>query len=136
MLGCRETPRLVQASNIPALLEMVAHQVTVDAERPWVNPFHDFLEAAEDVRHHYRELSNTDFENTLARKWVVDSLMAAARVHWALLMQPPAGTEDHIDDVDQSLRWLVSWVGIAAWKAWAEKHQSAIVGMVGTLGKT
>ena len=26
--------------------------------------------------------------------------------------------------------------GIAAWKAWAEKHQSAIVGMGGPLGKT
>lgn len=26
--------------------------------------------------------------------------------------------------------------GIAAWKAWAEKHQSSIVGMGGPLGKT
>ena len=26
--------------------------------------------------------------------------------------------------------------GIAAWKAWAEKHQAAIVGMGGPLGKT
>ena len=26
--------------------------------------------------------------------------------------------------------------GIAAWKAWVEKHQSAIVGMGGPLGKT
>src|SRR5258707_13460289 len=26
--------------------------------------------------------------------------------------------------------------GIAAWKAWAEKHQSAILGMGGPLGKT
>jgi hypothetical protein len=26
--------------------------------------------------------------------------------------------------------------GIAAWKAWAEKHQAAIVGMSGPLGKT
>jgi hypothetical protein len=49
------------------LLEMVAHQVKVDAERLRVNPFHEFLEAAEDVRHHYRELSKTDFENTLLR---------------------------------------------------------------------
>jgi hypothetical protein len=97
-------------ANVPALLEMVASSVTVDTERPWSNPFHDFLEAAEDVRNHYRELSKTDFENTLLQKWVVDSLMAAARVHWALLMQPPAGTEADIDDVDQSLRWLVSWV--------------------------
>ena len=97
-------------ASVPALLEMVAHRVTVDAKRPRSNPFHDFLEAAEDVLDHYRELSKTDFENTLLRKWVVDSLMAAARVHWALLTQPPVGTEDHIDDVDESLRWLVSWV--------------------------
>jgi hypothetical protein len=40
----------------------------------------------------------------------VDSLIAAARVHWALLIRPPAGTEDHVDDVDQSLRWLISWI--------------------------
>ena len=59
-------------ANVPALLEMVASSVTVDTERPWSNPFHDFLEAAEDVRNHYRELSKTDFESTLLRKWVVE----------------------------------------------------------------
>lgn len=96
--------------NIPHLLEMIAHQVKVDAERPWIDPFDDFLEAAEDIRHHYRELSKTDFQNTLLRKWVVDSLIASARVHWALLVQPPAGTEDHIDDVDKTLGYLISWV--------------------------
>jgi hypothetical protein len=84
--------------------------VTVDAERPWINPFHEFLKAAEDVLNHYRELSKTNFENTLAQKWVVESLMAAARVHWALLMHPPDGTEGHIDDVDDALRWLISWL--------------------------
>ena len=97
-------------ASLPALFEMVARRVTADADRPWINPFDEFLKAAEDVRHHYRELSKTDFENTLAQKWVVGSLIGAARVHWALLMQPPVGTEDHIDDVDEALRWLVSWV--------------------------
>ena len=97
-------------ASLPALFEMVARRVAVDAERPWINPFHEFLKAAEDVRNHYRELSKTNFENTLAQKWVVESLMAAARVHWALLMQPPAGTEGHIDDVDEALRWLISWL--------------------------
>jgi hypothetical protein len=83
---------------------MVARRVVVDAERPWINPFHEFLKAANDVLNHYRELSKTNFENTLAQKWVVESLMAVARVHRALLMHPPAGTEDHIDDVDEALR--------------------------------
>jgi hypothetical protein len=97
-------------ASVPALLDLVAHQVKVDVERPGSNPFQDFLAAAEDVRHHYRELSKMDFEGTLLRKWVVDSLMAAARVHWWLLTQPPAGAEGDIEDVDKSLRWLISWV--------------------------
>jgi len=97
-------------ASVPALLEMVAHRVAADADQPWNNPFSEFLAAAEDVRHHYRELSKTNFENTLAQKWVVDSLIAAARVHWGLIVQPPAGTEAHIDDVDQTLRYLISWL--------------------------
>jgi len=101
---------LLFEASVPALLEMVAHRVTVEADHPWNNPLSEFLKAAEDVRHHYRELSNTNFENTLAQKWVVDSLIAAARVHWNLVMQPPAGTEAHIDDVDETLRHLISWL--------------------------
>src|SRR6266516_1954610 len=96
--------------SIPALLEMVSHQIQVKHERQWHNPFHDFLEAAEDVRYHYAKLSENDFGKTLLRKWVVDSLVAVARVHCALLIQPQAGTEAHLDDVDQSLRRLISWV--------------------------
>jgi hypothetical protein len=95
--------------SVPALLDVVARQVRVDTERR-TNPFYDFLKAAEDVRSFYRELSKTDFENTLLQKWVIDSLMAAARVHWAIVVSPPTGTEAYIDDVDESLRWLVSWV--------------------------
>jgi hypothetical protein len=97
-------------ASVPALLDMVAHRVAVDADHPWNSPFSEFLKAAEDVRHHYRELSQTNFENTLAQKWVVDSLMAAARVHWSLVVQPPAGTEAHIEDVDETLRHLISWL--------------------------
>jgi hypothetical protein len=76
-------------ASVPALLEMVAQRVTADNERPWDNPFSEFLEAAEDVRHHYRELSKTNFENTLAQKWIVDSLIAAVRVHWILVFSAP-----------------------------------------------
>src|SRR5262249_17867880 len=64
-------------ASLPALFEMVARRVTADADRPWINPFDEFLKAAEDVRHHYRELSKTDFENTLAQKRVVGSLIGA-----------------------------------------------------------
>jgi hypothetical protein len=52
-------------ATVPALLEMVANRVAADPE----DPFSEFLEAAEHVRHHYRELSRTNFENTLAQKW-------------------------------------------------------------------
>jgi hypothetical protein len=97
-------------STPPALLGLVAHQIKTDPELPWINPFREFLAAAEDIRDFYRHLSQIDFENTLLRKWIIESLMAAARVHWALIVQPPEGTEEHVDDVDKSLRWLISWV--------------------------
>jgi hypothetical protein len=97
-------------ASVPALFEMVAHQVEPVEGHPLNSPFHDFLEAAEEIRNHYRELSNSDFGGTLLRKWVIDSLMAAARVHFALLLNPPAGTAPYLEDVDASLRWLISWV--------------------------
>jgi hypothetical protein len=94
----------------PALLESVARQVKIDPEGPLLDPYYEFLKAAEAIRNFYRELSKIEFENTLLRKWVVSSLMAAARVHCALLFHPPPGTEDYVDDVDKTLRWLISWV--------------------------
>jgi hypothetical protein len=39
-------------------------------------------------------------------------------------------------DLPEAERHAKQQEGIAAWKAWAEKHQSAIVGMGGPLGKT
>ncbi|MGB7097990.1 MAG: hypothetical protein WBD95_04370 [Xanthobacteraceae bacterium] len=93
-----------------ALLELVSDQIKGDTEHPWGSPFDNFLKAAEDIRHYYRQLSEIDFENALLRKWVVDSLMAAARVHWTLVVRPSEGTERHIDEVDECLRWLISWV--------------------------
>ena len=74
-------------ASVPALFEMVSHPVTVDTERPWINPFDEFLEAAEDIRHHYRELSKANFENTLAQKWVVEFL-PARRTHSGERQQP------------------------------------------------
>jgi hypothetical protein len=97
-------------ASLPALFEMVARRVSPDTEHRLINPFHEFLEASEAVRNHYRELSKTNFENTLAQKWVVSSLIKAARVHWCLILEPPAGTEDHIDDVEEALCWLISWL--------------------------
>ena len=78
--------------SVPALLELVAHRVAADPYLPWKHPFSEFLSATEHVRHHYRELSRTNFENTLAQKWVVDPLIAAVRVHLSLIVRPPAGT--------------------------------------------
>jgi hypothetical protein len=40
------------------------------------------------------------------------------------------------NDLPEAERHAKQQEGITAWKAWAEKHQSAIVGMGGPLGKT
>ena len=94
-------------ANVAMLLDKVASQVTVDAERPWVNPFREFLEASEDIVHHFRDLASIYFGNTLLRKWIVDTLMAVAQVHLSLLTHPPAGSEAYLDDIDNRVQWVV-----------------------------
>jgi hypothetical protein len=118
----------------PALFEMVAHQVKPDPDRSWTNPFHNFLKAAEDIRHHYRELADLDYDSPLLRKWIVDSLIAAARVHFNLLVHPPAGTEDHIEDVDEPLRWLVSWIPRYFSKRFDQLHANDAADALACLG--
>ena len=40
------------------------------------------------------------------------------------------------NDLSESVRNAKMQEGIAAWKGWVQKHQTAIVGMGGPLGKT
>ena len=40
------------------------------------------------------------------------------------------------NSLPEELRQAKMQEGIAAWRAWAEKHRAAIVGMGGPLGKT
>ena len=96
---------------VPVLFGVVAEQVAPTAEEDdsYRNPFGDFLKAAEDIRHHFRELAETDFQGA-HRKWVLDSLVASARVHLYLLVHPPKGSEPYLEQVDEPLRWLISWV--------------------------
>jgi hypothetical protein len=93
--------------NIAMLLDIVAGQVKVDPERRWIDPFHEFVEASEDIVRHFRDVSRVNFENTLLRKWVVDTILTVARVHLSLLTHPPEGREDHLDDVDNRIQWVI-----------------------------
>jgi hypothetical protein len=93
--------------NIAMLLDIVAGQVKVDPERRWINPFHEFVEASEDIVHHFRDLARVNFENTLLRKWVIDTILTVAQVHLSLLTHPPEGSEDHLDDVDNRIQWVI-----------------------------
>lgn len=96
-------------ASIPMLLQMIAGKVELDEKRTWVNPFHDFLSASEELRHHYRSISKIDFRNSLLRKWVVESLFASVRVHLNLLAHPTLGASRHVGDVEDSARALISW---------------------------
>ena len=97
-------------ASIPILLEQVAAQVRVDKERPWIDPFHDFVNAADTIRDHYRNLAQIDFKDTLLRKWIVDSLDVVLRVHFNLLAAPPEGTELRLSPVADSLKASISWI--------------------------
>jgi hypothetical protein len=94
-------------ANIPALLRAVARGAQPVDRRRRVSPFREFLEAAEDVVHHYRELAKTDFKATLLLKWVIDSIVTCAKVHIALMDEPPAGGEPFTDQIDGQLRWYI-----------------------------
>jgi hypothetical protein len=90
--------------NIATLLDIVADQVKFDPKRRWINPFDEFVEASEDIVHHFRDLARTNFENTLLRKWIIDTILAVAQVHLSLLTR---GSEDHLDDVDNRMQWVI-----------------------------
>jgi hypothetical protein len=94
-------------ANLAMLLDKIASQITVDVERSWINPFHEFLQASEDIAHHFRDLSRTNFRNTLLRKWIVDTIVTVANVHLSLLIEPPEGSEAHLEDVENRLKWIV-----------------------------
>lgn len=102
---------LAFSANIPALLEQVAHQVEpIDPKRRWINPFREFCEASENIIHHYGNLAKIDFQNTLLRKWVVDSMITCAQVHIALLDHPQEGADRFLGEVEKRLRWFVHTV--------------------------
>jgi hypothetical protein len=94
-------------ANIPALLEAVANAAQPVDRRRRASPFREFLEAAKDVVHHYRELAKTDFKATLLLKWVIDSIVVCAKVHIALMDKPPVGGEPFTDEIDSRLRWYI-----------------------------
>jgi hypothetical protein len=99
-------------ASVPRILEVSSSLERIAAEISTrnVNPFEQFLSCAEDVRHHYRELSKLDFGNGLLRKWIVDSIFASARVHLAVVKAAPEGARGYTKSVERSMRNLLSWV--------------------------
>jgi hypothetical protein len=57
-----------------------------------VDPFHEFEEVSKAIVMHFRKVAKTTrFEGGLLEKWVIDSLLNAAEVHFQLIDQPPCG---------------------------------------------
>jgi hypothetical protein len=94
-------------ANIAMLLDLVACQAKFDPERRWISPFDEFIEASENIVRHFRDLARTNFESTLLRKWVVDTILAVAQVHLSLLTHPLEGSEHHLHDVDNRIQWVI-----------------------------
>ncbi|UFW90468.1 hypothetical protein BjapCC829_18800 [Bradyrhizobium barranii] len=95
--------------SIPMLLQSVAAKVHVDNDRPWADPFSDFLEASEEIRHHYRSVCRMAFGDALLRKWIVESLLACVQIHLHLIKSPIEGTEPFLAPVFDSAEHLISW---------------------------
>lgn len=95
--------------SIPMLLQKVAAKVHVDKDRSWINPFSDFLDASEEIRHHYRSICRMAFGDELLRKWIIESLLACVQVHLHLIKDPVEGTEPFLAPVFDSAKHLISW---------------------------
>lgn len=95
-------------ANIPTILAEIAGQVKpVEPDRAWVDPFDDFEEASKTAVHHYREIAKVDFSGCLLEKWIIDSIITAAKIHIQLLDNPPGGGKSFLDTVDGQLRWYI-----------------------------
>jgi len=96
-------------ASIPMLIQAVAMKAKPDTDRRWHDPFSDLSEFAEAVRDHYRRLSDLDFQGTLLKKWVVDSLDAVSRVLFHEIAKPSAPKE-FIETVTDDLKPMITWV--------------------------
>jgi hypothetical protein len=96
-------------ASIPALLLEVAQRVKpVEGDQSWIDPYHEFNEASKTIVHHYREVAyKVTFNGVLLEKWIVSSILTAAKVHIHLLDNPPPGAEGFLETVDESLRWFL-----------------------------
>jgi hypothetical protein len=95
-------------SNLPAQLREAERKVVVDPDRRWVNPFNEFNEVSQEIVRHFRDISEAvDFQGTLLQKWMFDSIMMLATIHIEILTTPPEGVGEHIESVDEQLRWII-----------------------------
>lgn len=97
-------------ASLFSLASAVAGRIKFDPDRPEANPFDDFLECSEDLRSHFRSLTEVKFQDSLLRVWVVKSLLAIVRLHLTLIVDPPSDTDEHVQPVVEAAGWLVSWV--------------------------
>lgn len=95
--------------NLAALFAAIAERIeSPPADRPLMSPFHEFEEASDEFRHHFREISKRcTFTGALLEKWIIESVFACIDVHIRVLKQPPENSEHHILNLEQHLAWFI-----------------------------
>lgn len=95
-------------AQIPVLLEEAGIKAVRDFAAHARNPFREFFEVSEAVRHHYRELTKVDFQDSQLTKWVVDSLLSTVRVYFRVIHELPRDAPD-TSRIEDNAEWLLSW---------------------------
>jgi hypothetical protein len=129
---------LADPDSLAYLVEKAATFVQRDSERPWVNPYSDFIRLNEVVHRHLRELADTPGCGASAMMWYIGRTVGhAAKVHRELLARPLTDDQAHLSELAGSVSWYVACLWAAFAKTppsnvrWAESvvEEIAAVGM-------
>ena len=95
--------------NISRIFDEIAKNIEPPPEdRPFLNPFHDFEDAASDFVQHYRSIAEKiRFTGILLEKWIIESVLECIDVHLRILNSPPGNTEQHLDRIEKKLDWFI-----------------------------
>ena len=93
--------------KIRTLLDKLASQAVSDNERPWVNPFREFEDCAQEIVHHFRTLAKNSAGSVMLRYWILYSCMETAWAHVDVIRQHREQEPDHIKTIADRLIWFI-----------------------------
>jgi len=107
---------LAEPLSLPYLVGKAATRMKADPERPWVNPYSEFITLNEVIWRHLRELAETPGCGRSSLMWHIGRTVGyIARIHRDILAKEPPDTSDH--EHQSELAQGVGWYVASLWAA-------------------